>query len=165
MKEINMRRLYRPIESVGLFRKNGIQLNNTLPFFLDIFANDYYIDQHQSSKIDKRNKKRNIKNKILDYLRNYRRTLGTFSISDNDLINVNDTYFMQKIMEHNDIHHLNLETNYINPNSLVPPTSLFIKDNIPLTPVYSGTPSIFNQILRSSTCISATQKPRNSSST
>lgn len=94
-----MRRLYRPIEPVKTTSVNGVLENNTIPFFLDIFANDYYNNppNRNSQQTRKRINKAIIKNKILDYLRNYATTLTTtFGITDENLININNTYFMQK---------------------------------------------------------------------
>jgi hypothetical protein len=152
MKTINMRRLYRPIEGIKTTRVNGVQEDNTIPFFLDIFANNYYNapGTHLEQQLRKRRDKAIIKNKILDYLRDYAATLITFGVTDNNLININNTYFMQKIIEHNTAETLDLETNYINPNSLAPPTSLFIKDRVPIRPVRVDGPNTFSAIMGTS---------------
>ncbi len=137
MKEINIRKLYRPIESI-------VEKKHKIPFYLDIFSNGYYTDTIAAQQLKKRKEKSRIKNKILDLIQTYypvntpitNQTLTRFGVLDSNVISIKNTYFYHKVLEYRDQTLPTNNDNIVEPDSLVVPTSLFIKDiEPPPTPV------------------------------
>ncbi len=119
---INIRKLYRPLQS--------IDINDKIPFYLDIFGNGYYNDGYTTTTNNNKKKKAIIKNKIIHLFKEYDSLCRLSNITDAELINIKDTFFYNKIIEHAENAPLSLiDNNIIDPTSLNIPLSLFIKDN------------------------------------